>query len=142
MLVQNTAPTNAPFSRVYARLCAHIVVHVRVRVLVRVGVGVCVFLDVCTFVRACSLSDWVYLYVFLFMQKGHTSQSIVELPFWESGNVWSSKAFLLNHIDYVSLNPNPWDCNAPSLRNSWEPQKSKMAAVILINYKMCLSTSC
>ena len=64
---------------------------------------------------------------------------IVELPFWEPGNVWSSKVFLLNHIDYVSLNSNPWDGNAPSLGNSWEPRKSKMAAVILIDYKMCLS---
>ena len=55
------------------------------------------------------------------------------------GNVWSSKVFFLNHIDYVSLNSNPWDGNAPSLGNSWEPRKSKMAAVILIDYKMCLS---
>ena len=47
--------------------------------------------------------------------------------------------FLLIHIDYVSLNSNPWDGNAPSLGNSWEPRQSKMAAVILINYKMCLS---
>ena len=38
------------------------------------------------------------------------------------------------HIDYVSLNSNPWDGNAPSLGNSWEPRKSKMAAVILVNY--------
>ena len=58
---------------------------------------------------------------------------IVELPFCEPGNVWSSKVFLLNHIDYVSLNSNPWDGNAPSLGNSWEPRKSKMAAVILVN---------
>ena len=29
---------------------------------------------------------------------------IVELPFCEPGNDWSSKVFLLNHIDYVSLN--------------------------------------
>ena len=29
---------------------------------------------------------------------------IVELPFCEPGNVWSSKVFWLNHIDYVSLN--------------------------------------
>ena len=57
----------------------------------------------------------------------------------EPGNVWSSKVFLLNHIDYVSLNSNPWDGNAPSLGNSWEPRTSKMAAVILIDYKMCLS---
>ena len=57
----------------------------------------------------------------------------------EPGNVWSSKGFLLNHIDYVSLNSNPWDGNAPSLGNSWEPRKSKMAALILIDYKMCLS---
>ena len=47
--------------------------------------------------------------------------------------------FLLNHIDYVSLNSNPWDGNASSLGNSWEPQKSKMAVVILVNYKMCSS---
>ena len=60
----------------------------------------------------------------------------------EPGNIWSSKVFLQNHIDYVSLNSSPWDGNAPSLGNSWEPRKSKMAAVILINYKMCLSTSC
>ena len=58
---------------------------------------------------------------------------LVELPFCEPGNVWSSKVFLLNHIDYVSLNSNLWDGNAPSLGNSWEPQKSKMAAVILVN---------
>ena len=64
---------------------------------------------------------------------------LVELPFCEPGIVWSSKVFLLIHIDYVSLNSNPWDGNAPSLGNSWEPRKSKMAAVILINYKMCLS---
>ena len=64
---------------------------------------------------------------------------LVELPFCEPGNVWSSKVFLQNHIDYVSLNSNPWDGNAPSLGNSWEPRKSKMAAVILINYKMCSS---
>ena len=56
---------------------------------------------------------------------------LVELPFCEPGNVWSSKVFWLNHIDYVSLNSNPWDGNAPSLGNSWEPRKSKMAAVIL-----------
>ena len=43
------------------------------------------------------------------------------------------------HIDYVSLNSNPWDGNAPSLGNSWEPRKSKMAAVILVNYKTCSS---
>ena len=58
---------------------------------------------------------------------------LVELPFCEPGNVWSSKVFLLNHIDYVSLNSNPWDGNAPSLGNSWDPRKSKMAAVILVN---------
>ena len=36
------------------------------------------------------------------------------------------------------------DGNAPSLGKSWEPRKSKMAAVILVNYKMCSSftTSC
>ena len=62
---------------------------------------------------------------------------LVELPFCEPGNVWSSKVFLLNHIDYVSLNSNPWDGNAPSLGNSWERRKSKMAAVSLVNYKMC-----
>ena len=33
------------------------------------------------------------------------------------------------------MNSNPWDGNAPSLGNSWEPRKSKMAAVILVNYK-------
>ena len=32
---------------------------------------------------------------------------VVELPFCEPGNVWSSKVFLLIHIDYVSLNSNP-----------------------------------
>ena len=64
---------------------------------------------------------------------------LVELPFCEPGNVWSSKVFLLNHIDYASLNSNPWDGNAPSLGNSWEPRKSKMAAVSLVNYKMCSS---
>ena len=42
--------------------------------------------------------------------------------------------FLLNHIDYVSLNSNPWDGNAPSLGNSWEPRKS-----ILVNYQICSS---
>ena len=47
--------------------------------------------------------------------------------------------FLLNDLDYVSLNSNPWDGNAPSLGNSWEPRQSKMAAVILVNYKMCSS---
>ena len=46
---------------------------------------------------------------------------------------------MLNHIDYVSLNSNPWDGNAPSLGNSWEPRKTKMAAVILVNYKTCSS---
>ena len=47
--------------------------------------------------------------------------------------------FLLNHIDYVPLNSNPLDGNALSLGNSWEPRKSKMAAVIVVNYKMCSS---
>ena len=47
--------------------------------------------------------------------------------------------FLLKHIDYVSLNSNPWDGNMPSFGNSWEPRKSKMAAEILVNYKMCSS---
>ena len=42
-------------------------------------------------------------------------------------------SFLLNHVDYVSLNSNPWDGNAPSFGNSWEPGKSKIAAVILVN---------
>ena len=64
---------------------------------------------------------------------------LVELPFCEPGNVWSSKVFLLNHIEYVSLNSNPWDGNAPSFGNSWEPRKSKMAAVSLVNYKICSS---
>ena len=61
------------------------------------------------------------------------------MPFCKPGNGWSSKVFLLNHIglEYVSLNSNPWDGNAPSLGNSWEPRKSKMAVVILVNYKMC-----
>ena len=58
---------------------------------------------------------------------------ILELPFCKPGNGWSSKFFLLNHMDYVSLNWNPWDDNAPSLGNSWEPRKSKMAAVIVVN---------
>ena len=50
------------------------------------------------------------------------SAVLVELPFWEPGNVWSCKVFLLNHIDYVSLNSNPWDGNAPSLGNPrWLP---------------------
>ena len=47
--------------------------------------------------------------------------------------------FFANHIDYVSLNSNPWDGNAPSLDNSWEPDKYTMAAVILVSYKMCSS---
>ena len=42
-------------------------------------------------------------------------------------------------IDDVSLNSNPWEGNAPSLGNSWEPGKFKMAAVIMVNYKMCSS---
>ena len=44
--------------------------------------------------------------------------------------------FLLNRIEYVSLNSNPWDGSAPSLGNSWESGKSMMAAVILVNYKI------
>jgi len=47
----------------------------------------------------------------------------------EPGNVWSSKVFLLNHLDYVSLNSNPWDGNAPSLGNSWEPPRGKTICV-------------
>jgi len=42
---------------------------------VRVRVRECLFLDVCTSVRAYTLSDCVYVWVFIFMQKGHTSQS-------------------------------------------------------------------
>ena len=78
------------------------------------------------------IENWFSVYYF------HLKH-IVELPFYEPGNVWSSKVFWLNHIDYVSLNSNPWDGNAPSLGNSWEPRKSKMAVVILVNYKMCSS---
>ena len=85
--------------------------------------------------------------VLIFCNGGHrpaglrfcACSHLVELLFREPGNIWSCKVFLLNHIDYVSLNSNPWDGNAPSLGNSWEPRKSKMAAVIPINYKMCLS---
>ena len=41
----------------------------------------------------------------------------------------------MNHIDYMSLNSNPWDGNGPSLDNSWEPDTFKMVALILVNYK-------
>jgi len=39
----------------------------------------------------------------------------------------------------VALTSNLWDGNVPSLGNSWEPGKSKTAAVILVNYKKCSS---
>ena len=60
---------------------------------------------------------------------------LVELPFCEPENVWSSKVFAESYR-YVSLNSYPWDGNALSLGNSWEPRKSKMAAVSLVNHKM------
>ena len=56
------------------------------------------------------------------------------------GNFGSHCGFLLNHIDDVSLNSNPWEGNAPPLDNSWEPGKSKMAAVILVNYTVFIFT--